>query len=226
MSLLMRSLLNGIDDSVEQDKTADLLRLQGNERKQVSQFTERIRKNREEGRFADDGLSDSSVEMLGRYVIPFGAAAKAFIRDQEGRGNAAATVRHYQQSIRKIKKFLCWSRGKNSDYAQTDDAQRIESGGKKPIVLLEDSGIEADLRRFLGTVEKNTEITVSTYLRDYRAISYWMMENRLLEQRHIKVKYVDADIKEVYTVEELEKLLKKPGDKCSFTEYRNWVIIN
>jgi integrase/recombinase XerD len=46
--------------------------------------------------------------------------------------------------------------------------------------------------------------------------------------RNFKIALINAEkpIKETYTEEELEKLLKKPDiKKCSFTEYRNWVTI-
>lgn len=37
----------------------------------------------------------------------------------------------------------------------------------------------------------------------------------------------DDPIKEPYTTDELQKLLKEPDCKtCSFAEYRNWVIVN
>ena len=33
-------------------------------------------------------------------------------------------------------------------------------------------------------------------------------------------------VKETYSDEELERLLKKPKSNCDFTEYRNWVMVN
>jgi len=47
--------------------------------------------------------------------------------------------------------------------------------------------------------------------------------------REFKIKLIRAEkkIKETYTTEELQLLLKKPNmKKCTFAEYRNWVITN
>jgi integrase/recombinase XerD len=46
--------------------------------------------------------------------------------------------------------------------------------------------------------------------------------------RRFKISLISAQkpLKETYTNAELEKLLKKPNiKKCSFSEYRNWVLI-
>ncbi|MDR2861756.1 MAG: tyrosine-type recombinase/integrase, partial [Syntrophobacterales bacterium] len=43
----------------------------------------------------------------------------------------------------------------------------------------------------------------------------------------IKLIKCDKQIKETYTNEELERLLKKPDiNKCRFSDYRNWVMVN
>lgn len=53
------------------------------------------------------------------------------------------------------------------------------------------------------------------------------MDNQYLPAFKVTIPKVDKTIKETYTDEELEKLLKKPNLKqCSFTEYKIWVYIN
>ena len=48
-----------------------------------------------------------------------------------------------------------------------------------------------------------------------------------MERFPIKMIHADEPVKEPYTADELERLLKKPDvKKCSFAEYRNWVIVN
>lgn len=48
-----------------------------------------------------------------------------------------------------------------------------------------------------------------------------------LEKYPIRLVRADDPIKEPYTTDELQKLLKEPDCKtCSFAEYRNWVIVN
>ena len=60
-----------------------------------------------------------------------------------------------------------------------------------------------------------------------RAFLYWCMEKGYLEKYPIRLVRADDPIKEPYTTDELQKLLKEPDCKtCSFAEYRNWVIVN
>jgi len=87
-----------------------------------------------------------------------------------------------------------------------------------------------------NTVERYTEflqnkniadVTVNSYLRGLRAILYYIMERGYLTEYPIKLIRFNKKIKETYTNEELDILLKKPSLKtCSFAELRNWVMIN
>lgn len=71
------------------------------------------------------------------------------------------------------------------------------------------------------------DITINSYLRGLRAFLYFAMDNQYLPAFKVTIPKVDKTIKETYTDEELEKLLKKPNLKqCSFTEYKIWVYIN
>lgn len=75
-----------------------------------------------------------------------------------------------------------------------------------------------------GTV---SDTTINTNLRMVRAFLYWCMERRYMGRFAIRMIKVDEPIKEPYTEDELERLLKAPDKKnCSFAEYRNWVIVN
>lgn len=69
--------------------------------------------------------------------------------------------------------------------------------------------------------------TIYTYLRGLKRILNFFMEKELIRRFQVILPKVEMPIKEVYSEEELQKLLKKPNlQKCRFTEYRNWVIIN
>lgn len=69
--------------------------------------------------------------------------------------------------------------------------------------------------------------TIYTYLRGLKRILNFFMEKELISRFKIILPKMEIPTKEVYTEEELRKLLKKPNLKeCRFTEYRNWVIIN
>lgn len=71
------------------------------------------------------------------------------------------------------------------------------------------------------------DITINTNLRGLRAILYYGMEHGYINSFKIHLIRAEKKIKETYTDYELAILLKKPDvKKCSFAEYRNWVIIN
>lgn len=75
--------------------------------------------------------------------------------------------------------------------------------------------------------QKLHDTTINTNLRMVRAFLYWCMEKGYLERFSIKLVRADDPIKEPYTTDELQRLLKEPYCKtCSFAEYRNWVIVN
>ena len=66
------------------------------------------------------------------------------------------------------------------------------------------------------------DTTINTNLRMVRAFLYWCMEKGYLEKYPIRLVRADDPIKEPYTTDELQKLLKEPDCKtCSFAEYRN-----
>jgi len=75
-----------------------------------------------------------------------------------------------------------------------------------------------------GTVN---DVTINSYLRGIRVIFYYFMEMGYMPKFSIRLIKCDKEIKETYTTEELDRLLKKPDvKKTGFAEYRNWVIVN
>lgn len=71
------------------------------------------------------------------------------------------------------------------------------------------------------------DISINTRLRGIRAILKHFMELGYIGDFKIALIEAEKQLKETYTDQELELLLKKPNiKKCSFPEYRNWVIIN
>lgn len=70
-------------------------------------------------------------------------------------------------------------------------------------------------------------VTVNTYLRNLRAYLYWSMDNDYLGHFKITMLKTDDEIKETYSEGQLRILLEKPNiKKCSFVEYRTWVLEN
>lgn len=69
--------------------------------------------------------------------------------------------------------------------------------------------------------------TINTYLRHMRAIFNYFIQRGYTNSFKMQLIKADETIKEVYTDEEIERLLKRPDIlKCSFSEYRTWAIIN
>lgn len=69
--------------------------------------------------------------------------------------------------------------------------------------------------------------TIKTNLRGIKAILNFCMDRGYVQKFKMKLIKTDELVKETYTDEELDILLKKPDiKKCSFAEYRTWVLAN
>ena len=68
--------------------------------------------------------------------------------------------------------------------------------------------------------------SIKSYTRTLKSFLSWCNEAGIT-RLNIQLYKAEETIKETYSDEELKKLLKKPNmKKCTFAEYRNWVIIN
>lgn len=83
---------------------------------------------------------------------------------------------------------------------------------------------------FIESLQKKddiVDITINSYLRGVRVFFYFCMERGYIDSFKINLLRVDKPVKDTYSDEELNVLLKKPDvNKCSFVEYRTWVMIN
>lgn len=192
----------------------------------VQEVIKQVTENKKRGLPYDFNISRTQMEMVSKFITPFEKVAEMFISVQRGRGNSESTIKHYEQSIRKMCKFFCWVNGDEDAYAAMTNPERVKAGGAQPYAVMELDNFEEEYRDFLIDVEGVNEITVATYFRDYRVIAYWLMDEGLIRKHTIVIKGVEADIKDCYTEAEIAKLLKKPKDDCSFAEYRSWVVIN
>jgi len=79
----------------------------------------------------------------------------------------------------------------------------------------------------LQTTRNAKDTTINTYLKSLRTILYYLMKEGFVREFKIELPKVVKEIKETYTLAELEKLLRKPDlKKCGFSEYRSWVLAN
>ncbi|KLU67546.1 tyrosine recombinase XerD [Desulfosporosinus acididurans] len=87
------------------------------------------------------------------------------------------------------------------------------------------------IRDYIIFLKENFQLqsieSVNTCLRYLRAmVNYWI-ELGYVKRVKIRMLKGDVKIKDAYTDDELKILLKKPNiKKCSFPEYRTWVVIN
>lgn len=77
----------------------------------------------------------------------------------------------------------------------------------------------------LKTEHNVNDVSVVSYLRSVRAFIYYCMECNYMTTFKIHLPKAQKDIKEIYSNEQLEKLLVKPDlNSCSFTEFKTWVF--
>lgn len=80
---------------------------------------------------------------------------------------------------------------------------------------------------YLVALEELSIQSVNHYLRDLRAFIYWCIDRTYISE-DITVELVKGqeEVIEVYTDEELEKLLVKPHNNESFAMWRDWAVVN
>lgn len=71
------------------------------------------------------------------------------------------------------------------------------------------------------------DTTIKTYMGGLRTVLYYFMKCGWIVPFKVTVPKTVKRIKDIYTDEELKRLLKKPNLKsCTFANYRNWVLVN
>lgn len=93
-----------------------------------------------------------------------------------------------------------------------------------PLSALELDDFDSLYKEYILGVLGNSEQTLNNLFRGWRAIAYFAMERDWIAKRKIHIKDIEPPIKNVYTQEEINRLLKRPN-LDDFVEYRNWVII-
>ena len=148
------------------------------------------------------------------------AVQKEFLVEQEVKGNSTDTLRYYKSSFRRMNKFIAQNELPQELLEKVkEDDDLISMGEKMPLGVLLDKDFEVDFKRHLEESGCNPR-TINTYFRAYRAFAYYCMDEGWIPVRKISIKTSKAPIKQVYSEEELKKLLKKPKTS-NFTEYRN-----
>lgn len=152
------------------------------------------------------------VDILKRKIIEvstkditFDRGYDEFIFNCRARNLRPATIQFYDNSIRSIYKFI---------------------DPKMPIKNITKTTVDKFIIGCQNELDIK-DITIHTYLRALKAILYYFMKLGYMEKFHIPLIKYDKPVIETYSDEEVKLLLKKPNkNKCSFVEFRNWVICN
>lgn len=130
-------------------------------------------------------------------------AFNEFLVDKKAEGLSGKTLTTYNNHFTCISKWL--------------DTQM-------PIAELEDKHLKQMVANMRET--NLTPNSIASYVRTLKSFLSWCNANDKT-QVQLKAYKAPETVKETYTDKELKLLLKKPNIRaCSFTEYRNWVIIN
>lgn len=150
-------------------------------------------------------MRNRSLQASKKVIPTIQKAFEQFQKQNQLKNLSQGTIEFYSSKARRFFVFL-------EDVEQSVDSITEETV-EDYIFWMKDRGL--------------SDTTINTNLRMVRAFLNWCMDKGYLEHFPIKLIRADEPIKEPYTEEELEKLLKAPNRKsCSFAEYRNWVIVN
>lgn len=137
--------------------------------------------------------------------MTFAEGVEEFMYYCKARNLRQGTINHYRDSMRTIFKFV-------------DRETKVKDISRDTI------------DRFVVDCKENlniNDVTLHTYVRDLKTIINYFIRCEYLKPFKIPLTKANKKAIETYSDTELRILLKKPDIKrCSFVEYRNWVIIN
>ena len=132
----------------------------------------------------------------------FSEVFENFVISQTARGISDITIRNYRQHLHSISKHF----DIDAPFEEITKRQLDEM-----IMSMRSSGLAHN--------------SIATYVRMLHTFFNWCNSEGLTTLNISNIKEKET-VKETYSDEELELLLKRPGKKADFSEFRNWVIIN
>ncbi|MFT8351690.1 tyrosine-type recombinase/integrase [Clostridium saccharoperbutylacetonicum] len=137
--------------------------------------------------------------------VTFDEGYDQFIRHCKVRNLRPATIKHYDNTMLSIYKYM-------APKTCIRDIRKVTVDG---FILY--------CRNELAI----KDVTINTYTRTLRTILYYFMKLGWMEEFKIPNVKFDKHIIETYSDAELKLLLKKPNTKtCTFTQFRSWSIVN
>ena len=132
-----------------------------------------------------------------------------FITYSNSKNLSEKTIEYYKINYDQFKSFI-------DDNSQSQDVT---------VEVLNQELVEAYRLKLIN--QGLATATINSYLRAIRSFLYYTMKFNYIEKFKVNLIRAEDKIKETYTNQELSILLQKPNiEECSFSEYRNWVIIN
>lgn len=171
-------------------------------------------------KFSPSGISVAELE-------------RRFILSRINRACSPASITFYKNSNVKLNRFIGEAFAEEfpqileqvteefSDLPEGE--QRRIIGERAPLAVFESTTFQAEYMHWMK--EGCNEPTIKSYLRGYRVLAYYAMEEGFIQQKKITIGECAPSIKNCYSDAEIVRLLAMP-DKDNFTDYRNWVIIN
>ena len=144
----------------------------------------------------------SKIVFRGQSEKLFSEVFEDFITSQTARGISDITIRNYHQHLHSISKHF-------------DISTPFEDVSKRQL----DEMIMS--MRAKGLAHNS----IATYVRMLHTFFNWCNREGISELNISNIREKET-VKETYSDEELERLLKRPGKKADFSEFRNWVIVN
>lgn len=134
-----------------------------------------------------------------------------FINFQKAKGLSKYTIANYKTAYSNICRFLEYTLG-------------IPDGGLCPLKVLAHPTFDATLREWLE--KRLATQSVIGIMRFYRLFYRYCASNDWVEEKKITIKAQALPVRQLFTNEQIERLLEKPKIKDNFPEYRNWVMVN
>ena len=140
-------------------------------------------------------------------VVTIGDAFQEFLAEKTAANLSASSLRNYAQSLEYFMQF--------HEYTEDTDIKQVT---------------KQDFFKWMNTqhLEGKKHSTINHYLRDTRTFFYWCMDEdrKYLEPFKIKLTSAQEESIKLFKDNDIEKLLVRPRNQDTFTEWRMWAIVN
>ena len=144
----------------------------------------------------------SKIVFRGQSEKLFNEVFEDFIISQTARGISDITIRNYRQHLHSISKHLD---------VETPFEELTKRQLDEMILSMRANGLAHN--------------SIATYVRMLHTFFNWCNREGISDLNISSIREKET-IKETYSDEELERLLKRPGKEAEFGEFRCWVIVN